>query len=89
LKGKQDFLNIFNGFYILINNRTYKPLTKYNGISVQSGKVTNIGISKTFTNLLDDPYSNCRKNLAIKSSDTIYYKLTSLISTYSRRLTNC
>lgn len=74
------------GFFVLVNNRTEKPLVNYQGIETSTGKVSNVIVSKEVLTKLDAPYSTCRKDLTTLESDSIYYKYTTNIAKYNNKL---
>ena len=84
--GEQDFYSEMKGFYLQINNRSEVPFVKYSGIQVPTGMASNIEVKKEVTTSLPAPYSDCRKDLAPLSTDSIYYKNTASITTYYQHL---
>ena len=84
--GEQDFYLESKGFYLQINNRSEVPFVKYSGIQVPTGMASNIEVKKEVTTSLPAPYSDCRKDLAPLSTDSIYYKNTASITTYYQHL---
>lgn len=61
--------------YVIVHNNSYIPLTKYEGVKTQTGKTTDIGVTRTFIYKLPQPYSDCRKNvMTLNSDDSSYYK---------------
>jgi hypothetical protein len=69
-----DFMNFERGAQILISNQTIN-LNSLDGISVATGKSTNIILRRQFTNKLSFPYSDCKKNVqTFEKSDPFLYK---------------
>jgi hypothetical protein len=84
--GSQDYYTIKSGVFVLVHNNSVKPLVQYDGVNVQTGTSTNIRVSRTFSSKLDLPYSNCRADLTVLESDSVYYKLTSKFTEYKQKL---
>jgi hypothetical protein len=83
----QDILTVSRGAYVAIHNNTRYPEVRYEGITVATGKATNIGIKRTYHYNLDSPYSDCRKNVSvILDNDSDYYRNTLSINEYSQIL---
>ena len=63
------------GMYVTVHNKSMVPLTKYEGVKASVGTSTDIGITRTFINKLDAPYSDCRKDVSqYTSTDSYYFK---------------
>lgn len=76
-----------SGFYVAVTNNSRLPLTKYEGVKIATGYATNIAIQKTYYYNLGPPYSDCREDVSTSTSqDSIYYKKTLEITTYSQKL---
>ena len=86
LPNTQDNYNEKSGFYVAVHNSSQLPLVNYEGFEVPLGSVSEVSISRTFYYKLDSPYSNCRKDLAMKSSDSSSTKLTDSFGKYSKQL---
>ena len=71
---------IKRGVHVVVHNRSIFPLVSSQGIDIQTGSATNIGVSRTFYENLPSPYSDCRDNLTVINTDSIYYKTTSNVS---------
>jgi len=84
--GSQDYYTIKSGVFVLVHNNSVKPLVQYDGVNVQTGTSTNIRVSRTYSSKLDLPYSNCRADLTVLESDSVYYKLTSKFTEYKQKL---
>ena len=84
--GEQDFYSEMKGFYLQINNRSEVPFVKYSGIQIPTGFASNVEVKKEVILRLPAPYSDCRKDLAPLSTDSIYYKNTASITTYYQHL---
>jgi hypothetical protein len=84
--GEQDFYSEMKGFYLQINNRSEVPFVKYSGIQIPTGFSSNVEVKKEVILRLPAPYSDCRKDLAPLSTDSIYYKNTASITTYYQHL---
>lgn len=86
-KGMDDTFMEQSGFYLSVNNNSQLPLTKFEGIKIPTGFATNIAVKKTFYHKLEEPYSDCRKDID-KSipSDSPYFKATLNITKYSQKL---
>lgn len=85
--GKQDFYTTQKGAYIVVHNRSRTPSVKYEGITVQSGTASSIGVSRTVYSKLGKPFSNCRKDVStILSTDSEIFKQTRAITEYSQKL---
>lgn len=67
---------------LLIHERHDKPLLK-NGVFAGTGTYTNIAVSKTVHKRLGKPFNECRLDLAVKPSDSIYYKIAASVAAYS------
>ena len=78
--------SFYTGAYVLVNNRLDTPLTKYDGVRVQAGMASNIAVTKTTIESLGPPYGDCKADLTPSTSDSIYFNLTSMITTYRNRL---
>ena len=50
------------------------------------GTSTNVEISRVRRSRKESPYSECRKDLNVSSSDSLYFKLTSNLNKYSQKL---
>jgi len=84
--GEQDFYSEIKGFYLQINNRSEKPLVKYSGIQIPTGFASNVEVRKEVSTSLPAPYSDCRKDLTLLSTDSIYYQYTANITIYYQYL---
>jgi hypothetical protein len=83
----QDMLTVSRGAYIAIHNNSRYPTVRYEGITVPTGKATNIGMTRTFYYNLGPPYTNCRSNVStILENDSDYYKNTLSVNKYSQIL---
>ena len=72
------------GALILVHNRSDTPFTK-DGVFAATGAFTNIEVTRTFFSRLPYPFSDCRKDLTVQETDSIYYKRASQNSTYNFR----
>ena len=84
--GEQNFFLESKGFYLQINNRTDKPFVKYSGITVETGKTSNVEVRKELVVTVPYPHSDCRKDLTPLKTDYVYYKYTASITTYYQHL---
>lgn len=57
-----------SGIRLIVHNQSYTPFPFENGIDVATGLQTNVAISRSFTNRLPYPYSNCIDELNEKTS---------------------
>ena len=80
-KGKSDNFTIERGAHVLIHNNSIFPLVKFQGINVQTGSATNIGVLRSIYKKFSSPNLNCRENLEVLETDSLYYKLATKIST--------
>ena len=75
------------GAHIVVHNKSIFPMVKFQGIDVQTGSSTKIGIERTFYNKLSYPYTNCREDLNPHPTDSFYYiKTTEISPMYYQRL---
>ena len=87
LDGVQDIMAMNKGFYLAVTNNSIYPQIKYEGIQIQTGLITNVGIQRSFFYKLPTPYSDCRENDGtILASDSDLYKKTISINQYTRNL---
>ncbi len=84
--GKQDFYTYKTGAYVLVHNSSTKPLVQYDGMNVQTGTANNIKVSRSISYKLSEPYSSCRSDLTVQSSDSIYFKMASNYTDYDQKL---
>jgi hypothetical protein len=85
--GVQDEFTISNGAYVAVHNNSRLPIIASEGITVATGKATNIGVRRTFYYKLASPYSDCRKNSSVpESSDSQYFNQTLTVNEYSQKI---
>jgi hypothetical protein len=84
--GPADYFATKNGMYVVIHNRNNFPIMRYEGIYVDTGVATNVGVSRAWTHKLDSPYSSCRKDTSAKSTDNSIFVETANITKYSQKL---
>ena len=84
--GEQNFFLESKGFYLQINNRTDKPFVKYSGITVETGKTSNVEVRKEVVVGVSYPYSDCRKDLTPLATNSVYYRYTASLTTYYQHL---
>jgi hypothetical protein len=80
-------LSYRNGIYLVVHNRTTKPITLNGGINIKSGAETYVAVSRTFNNKLEAPYSDCVTNLIPFSdySETLFgYFYNLSVTTYNK-----
>ncbi len=70
------------GFHVAINDQNM-PLG-FDGVDVKTGTFSNIAISKTTIKKISTRNHECRQNLAYMPGDSIYYKYSAEMSTYSQ-----
>jgi len=70
------------GFHVAINDQN-SPLD-LDGVDVQTGTFSNIAISQTKIKKISTRNHECRQNLAFMPGDSIYYKYSAEVSTYSQ-----
>lgn len=78
-----------SGLHIMIHNQSTLPLAINNGMRISPAFESYIGIKRTFTNRLDQPYSNCLKSLKPFSnySSVLFKYFDDLnIATYTQEL---
>lgn len=72
---------------MIVHEPARKPLIKLEGLTVQTGTATNIGVKRTYYSKKEYPYSNCRKNIQHPSpSDSTFFKVTSNFTKYTQKL---
>ena len=84
--GADDSFVEKSGFYVAVHNNSYLPLTHFQGFKISSGTVTEVGVKRKFYESLGPPYDNCRLDISVTPTDSIYYQLTSQLTTYSQKL---
>src|SRR5690606_36628000 len=87
IKDIQDFYTIKSGVIVAIHQRGLLPLLKYDGITLTTGRASNVAISKRVYQKLPGPYSSCRADPATPQPyDSDYYKITVNVSLYYQNL---
>jgi DNA-binding XRE family transcriptional regulator len=84
---EQDIFTYISGAYVIVHNRTNRvPLTRYEGMPVQAGAATNIGVSRTTYVKKEDPYSDCRMNVSVAlPTDSDYFRYTINMTKYTQK----
>ena len=62
---------------MVVHNQTASPFTIDDGITIQPGLKTYVGINRHFTNKLNQPYSNCLQTLTVLKGNSYSSKLVS------------
>lgn len=79
----QDKYSTDRGYFILINNRTSVPYTDQGGFHVSPGFKTNLAITRVYYNSISTNSKPCRSDLTVLPSDSVYFKYTSMLTSYS------
>ena len=61
---------MYSGIRLIVHNQTESPFTMDDGITIQPGLKTYVGITRQFTNKLTYPYSNCLSDLTINKNNS-------------------
>jgi hypothetical protein len=87
---QSEFL-LNSGARVIVHNQSVTPIFKSEGRDVASGYLSNIGLTRSFFNKLNQPYSDCISNTSDPNSfNSIFYKsIFNILNIKTYRQKNC
>lgn len=76
-----------NGIHVIVHNKTDRP-SYLRGIKASVGHLTAIEVSRTFSERIEQPYSDCIEDMESYADKSLFVK-TILETNYSYRQTDC
>lgn len=64
-------LSSLNGAHIIVHNKSEKPMF-FDGIHVNVGMLTTIGVKREFTSRLSHPFSECVVDVSVYKDKSVY-----------------
>ena len=85
--GIHDYFTIKKGIKVAIHQQGVRPLMKYEGVYISTGRATHIGFNKNKYSKLSYPFNDCIKDYEKASfKSSLYFNYTLRFSKYSQRL---